>query len=75
MFPIIRAEDIVKLRISPVGVVEEREKPRVIHDLTFCRGGATMLKIKGMRAWEMTMDTGSIRRQMGFPPHVFPYSL
>ena len=40
VFPVTRAKDTVGLRISPVGVVEEKEKLRVIHDLTFCGNGA-----------------------------------
>ena len=34
VFPVTRAKDIVGLRISPLEVVEEEEKLRVIHDLT-----------------------------------------
>ena len=36
VFPVTRAKDIVGLRISPLEVVEEEEKLRVIHDLIFC---------------------------------------
>ena len=31
----VQAQEMRGLRISPVGVVEEKEKLRVIHDLTF----------------------------------------
>ena len=35
VFPVTQTHEIRGLRISPVGVVEEKEKLRVIHDLTF----------------------------------------
>ena len=39
VFPAMQAHEVKGLRISPVGVVEEKEKLRVIHGLTF--GGQT----------------------------------
>ena len=35
MFTVTQAQEVKGLRISPVGMVEEKEKMRVIHDLTF----------------------------------------
>ena len=35
VFPKEQAGQIPGLRVSPIGVVEEREKIRVIHDMTF----------------------------------------
>ena len=35
VFPATQAHEVEGLRISPVGVVEEKEKLRVVHDLTF----------------------------------------
>lgn len=32
---VTRAPEVRRLRITPVGVVEEKKKLRVIHDLTF----------------------------------------
>lgn len=43
VFPVAQAKGMVGLRISPVGMVEGKEKLRVIHDLT-CRCGATVRK-------------------------------
>ena len=37
VFPATQAHEMKELRISPVGVVEEKEKLRVIHNLTFGR--------------------------------------
>ena len=38
VLPVTQAREAVGLRILPVGVVEETEKLRVIHDLTFRAG-------------------------------------
>lgn len=46
-FPVKRAKGIVGIRLSPVGVVEEKKKLGVIHDLTFGGGGVTVRKTRG----------------------------
>ena len=38
VFPKKQAGQVPGLRVSPVGVVEEREKIRIIHDMTFEHG-------------------------------------
>ena len=53
-----RAEDIVGLRISPLGVVEEKEKLRVIHDLTFCGNKADERAREAPRRKEEYCDPG-----------------
>ena len=35
VFPLEQAEDIRGLWISPVGVVEGKDKRRIVHDMTF----------------------------------------
>lgn len=35
MFPVTQAQQIKGLPISPVGMMEEKEKLRLIHELTF----------------------------------------
>ncbi|CAN0580224.1 unnamed protein product, partial [Laminaria digitata] len=35
IFPLEQAERIRGIRISPVGVVEEKAKRRIVHDMTF----------------------------------------
>ena len=61
VFPVTRAEDIVGLRISPLGVVEEKEKLRVIHDLTFCGNKADerAREAPGERKSTATPETGA----------------
>lgn len=38
VFPVTPVKEILMLRLSPVGVVEEKGKMRVTHDLTFGGG-------------------------------------
>lgn len=45
VFAVTPAKEVVGLRLSPVGVVEEKEKMQVIHDLTF--GGGVLYGRKG----------------------------
>lgn len=43
--PVLRAKDIVGLRISPEGMVEEKDKRKAIHDLIVC-GASCRLTIR-----------------------------
>lgn len=57
MFKVKDAERIEGLRISPEGVVEEKEKIRVVHDLTFDgprsgAGGEPRRSVNEATAWE-----------------------
>lgn len=48
VFPVAQAKEIARLRVSPVRVIEEKKKLRVIHDFTF-GGGVTVRKGEGGR--------------------------
>lgn len=50
------AKEIVGLMVSPLGVVDEKKKLRVIHDLLF-GGGATVKKEKWMMEPETTRES------------------